>query len=372
VGRFSASPIDVAAVGIENVHLDGLSLANLSIEGLGEFALAGFSAGVRDLATVKAGRVAVGGLIFPKSEVIANAIRTAFTRGDVDVSTVAPVVGFVELGAVDLSVTNYPSTHLGKFRVDFGNHIGNLPTSFKIGVTEADLDAVLMPGTLRELLTRYGYTRIKADMAGTVAWNEQKKTTTLSGVKLTAKDVGTLTVDAVLNGPERSDIDKLDSLAAFQTFSGKLALVNGTVSFKDDSIVGRVLNEQASGVKVEPDRFRDQFARGLPFMLLPVGTADFQRKATPVFQDFIRNPGTVTLAAAPAMPVGLPALMAAAQSSGVFNLPTLLNLTVSGTPGPRPLAPAPVPGGPPAPATVPPGPPAGSGGDARGAVPAPK
>ena len=103
-------------------------------------------------------------------------------------------------------------------------------------------------------------------------------------------------------------------------------------------------------MKVDPDRFRDQFARGLPFMLLPVGTTDFQRKATPVFQEFIRTPGTITFTAAPAMPVGLPALIAAAQSAGVFNLPTLLNLGVSGVPGPKPPAPPPAPAAPGAPA----------------------
>jgi hypothetical protein len=371
IGRFSASPVDVNAVGIDKIHLDGLTMANLSLDGLGEFALAGLQAGVHDLATLKAGRIAIGGARLPKPDVLAASIRTALSGGDVDLSTLIPAIGFLELAGLDLNVTGYPSTSLGRVRVDLGGHFGNLPTTFKVAVADADLDAVLMPGSLREILTRYGYTRVRTDVAGNVTWNEQRKQTTLDGVKVTAKDVGTLTVDATLNGPERADIDALDSLDSFAAFAGKLALVNATVSFKDDSIVGRVLNDQAKGVKVDPERFRDQFARGLPFMLLPVGTSDFQRKASPVFQEFIRTPGTLTFTASPAMPLALPALIAAAQSSGVFNLPTMLNLNVSGTPGPKPpSAPAAAPVTPVTPAS-PPGAPNGGSGDIRGTVPAP-
>jgi hypothetical protein len=371
VGKLSMTPIDISTTGtdLQTFHFDGLSIANLSLDGVGEFALTGLSAGVRDIGTLKAGRIAFGGLTFPKSDVFASGLRTALSGGDVDFSTLAPVVGFLDLGAIDLAISNYPSTHLGKLRLDFSNHLGNVPTSVKFGITDADLDAVLMPGIARDLLSRYGYTRVKTEVAGTIAWNEQQKRTTLTGVKLNVKDAGTLTIDATLNGPARADFEKLDSLGALMAFGDKLALVSATVSFKDDSIVGRVLNEQASGVKVDPERYRDQIVRGLPFMLLPVGTSDFQKKAMPVFQEFLRTPGTITFTANPAMPVGLPALIAGAQSAGLFNLPTVLNLNVSGTPGPKPPTPAPAPV---SPATVPPTPPASGNNDIRGTVPAPK
>ena len=311
-------------------------------------------------------------MTFPKSDVLVAGIRTALSGGDVDFSTITPAVGFVEFGAVDLNVTGFPSTHLAKARVDLANHLGNIPTSVKVDVAGADLDAVLMPGFLREQLTHFGYTRVKADLAAKIDWSEAKKTTTVSGLKLSVKDVGTVTADAVLGGPAKADIEQLDSFAALQSFLPKLSLVSGTLSFKDESIVGRVIADQATGLKVDPDKFRDQFARGLPFMLLPVGTPDFQRKASPVFQDFVRTPGTVTFTAAPAMPIPLPSLISGASGSGMFTVPTLLNLSVSGVPGPKPpAAPAPAPGPTPvpAPAITPTPPPAG--GDIRGTLPAP-
>ena len=182
------------------------------------------------------------------------------------------------------------------------------------------------------------------DGAGQIAWNEAKKTTTITGGKFSIKDVGAVSVDAVLNGPAtRDQVASLGSKTARPTFGNNLSLVSATISFKDDSIVGRVLADQATSLKVDPDKFRDQFTRGLPFMLLPVGTSDFQKKATPVFQDFIRNPGTITFVAAPAIPIPLPTLLDSAHGTAIFNLPTQLNLSVSDIPGPKPVsAPAPV------------------------------
>jgi hypothetical protein len=357
VGHFTAGPIDVAATGIDTIHLDGLSIAAMSLDGIGELAFNGFNVGVKDVASVKASRIAIGGLVMPKGDLLLTGLRTAAAGGDVDVSAIVPTVGFVELGGLDANVTGYPSTHLGKVRFDFANPIGNVPTSLKIDVADTDLDAVLLPEILREQLSRYGYTRLKTDVSGKIAWDEGKKQTLVSGLKLNVKDVGTLTVDAVLNGPTRTDFESLGKLDALLALGDKVSLASGAVSFKDDSIVGRVIADQANGLKVEPDKFRDQFARGLPFMLLPIGSVDFQRKAAPALQDFIRAPGTLTISAAPPMPVPLPTLISAAKGSGVFSLPNLLNLAISGVPGkpatPSPAAPAPVAPAAPAPGATP-------------------
>ena len=136
--------------------------------------------------------------------------------------------------------------------MDLANHLGNIPTSVKVDVAGADLDAVLMPGFLREQLTHFGYTRVKADLAAKIDWSEAKKTTTVNGLKLSVKDVGTVTADAVLGGPARADVEQLDSFAALQSFLPKLSLVSGTLSFKDESIVGRVIADQATGAQGRP------------------------------------------------------------------------------------------------------------------------
>jgi hypothetical protein len=398
IGHLSASPIDVTppGIGVDPIHLDAITVANLSLDGLGELDLTGLTANASGFGSLKAGKLAIGGLAFPSGATLETAYKTAVAGGDVDRSSLAPTLGFVEADGIDAnvaapsSVATVSTTHLGKLRLDFANNVGNIPTSVKIDLEDADLDAALMPGIARSELAHYGYSRLVVDAAGQVAWNQSKSTTTVSGLKLSAKNVGTVTVDAVLNGPALADIQQLGKASGLNGFDSKLSLVSGTLSFKDDSIVGRVLADQATGLKVDPDKFRDQFARGLPFMLLPVGTSSFQKTATPVFQDFVRAPGTLTFTAAPAMPIALPALIDAAHGSAVFNLPTLLNLTVSGIPGPTPVAtpapgPSPAPLSAPAPAPVAPVPPAAPApaapatppqpapsGDIRGTVTPPK
>jgi hypothetical protein len=200
----------------------------------------------------------------------------------------------------------------------------------------------------RQLMAAYGYDRIQLDLAARLEWDEGRRTTNLSGLRLAVKDVGTLTGEARLNGPSREAIAAIDSLATLQEAGDAATLAAGTFTFKDESVVKRAIDGQASRAKVDPEKFRDQFARGLPFMLAFVGNRDFLAKATPVLQDFIRSPGTITVTAAPPQPVALSAVIAAARGQP-FSLPTLLGLSLTGTPGPKP----PAPPRPPAPAPAP-------------------
>jgi hypothetical protein len=65
IGRFGISRLDVKATGIDTLHLGGFSLSDLSIDGLGEFAIDDFQGAVRDQGTVKIGRFASAGWSFP-------------------------------------------------------------------------------------------------------------------------------------------------------------------------------------------------------------------------------------------------------------------------------------------------------------------
>ena len=107
-----------------------------------------------------------------------------------------------------------------------------------------------------------------------------------------------------------------------------MSLESGTFTFEDQSLVGRAIAGQAARLKVDPDKFREQFARGLPFMLSFLGNRDFQKKITPILQAFIRAPGSITVMTAPTAPIAVSAIMTAIKASP-FSLPNLLALTVS-------------------------------------------
>ncbi len=142
-------------------------------------------------------------------------------------------------------------------------------------------------------------------------------------------DIGTLSGDAKFTGPTRNELESLDSLDALDGILGSVSLQSGTFTFKDQSLVGRAIAGQAARLKVDPDKFREQFARGLPFMLSFLGNRDFQKKIAPILQAFIRAPGSITVMTAPAAPIAVSAIVTAIKASP-FSLPSLLALTVTG------------------------------------------
>jgi hypothetical protein len=333
VGRFTMSPIDVDAIGFDRIHLDGFALADLSIDGLGELAIDGFEGAVRGEASVAIGRLAFGGMVFPAAEAILAALRDGFAGRDVDVSALAPTLGFIEAGGIDIDVNGIPPTRLGKLRIDLDRYVGEVPTSIAVEIADADFaTSMIAHARTRRLLEGFGYKRVRVDSTVRVGWDENNGTTAVESFRLAIKDVGTLSGDAAFTGPTRAEIERIESL---EQIVGAVSLTSGTVTFEDDSIVGRALAGQAARLKVDPDRFREQFARGLPLMLSFIGNRDFQTTLAPALQTFIQTSGSITFLAAPAVPIAVSAIMSAVRASP-FSLPNLLALTVASEAGSEP------------------------------------
>jgi len=330
-GRISMGPVDVDAIGIDRFHLGELSFADVSTDAIGAFAVDDFDAAVGGEVSLKIGRFAVGDLTLPDgSDMVA-----ALAAGDLDYRAFLPVFGFVEVAGFDLAVAGQPPTRLGRLRLDIGDYIGTVPTAFALDVEDADFaTSMVEPTPVRRLAESLGYDRVRLDSAVRIDRDESDDTITVEDFRLAMAGVGRLSGDATFAGPERAAIERAAGLGEVldATF-----LEHGTVTFEDDSIVERGLARQAARLKVDPDKFREQFARGLPLMLSFLGDRAFQTEAGPVLQDFVLAPGSLTLAAAPSDPVAVSAILAAARRSPL-TLPALLAATVTGTAGPKPAA----------------------------------
>src|SRR5262249_56103752 len=99
--------------------------------------------------------------------------------------------------------------------------------------------------------------------------------------------------------------------------AGNLGLVTGELTFSDESIVGNGLDLLAEKLKAPPDKFRQQFADALPFLLSMsalsnpalmtiIRQSGLLQKLNPALKTFIAAPsGSITLTMRPPAPVGL-------------------------------------------------------------------
>jgi hypothetical protein len=190
------------------LHLDRLAIADLSSDGLGEFAIEGLEGAVAGQGSVKIGRLAVGGTAFPATQTIATAIGAARSGGNVDLSSLVPRLGFVETADVDLNVAGIPRTRLGKMRIDLANYVGNVPTAIAADIANADFaTSMVAQGSVRRLLEGFGYERVHANSSVKVDWNEADDTTVVDDFMLAMAGIGTLSGEATFAGPTRGDFE---------------------------------------------------------------------------------------------------------------------------------------------------------------------
>ena len=343
LGKFAMSDIDVQATGVDKFHLGDVTLSDFALDHVGEFAIDGLDVAVTDQGSVKLGRLAFGGFEMPPLDKVMAAAAAETSGDDVDVSSVLPKLGYVELSGLEGDLNTAPHFAIGHFRMDLGDYVGPAPTSVAVDLSGVDMavDQLDDPEAQRTF-TELGYDRLQMGAGMHLTWSEAGEIA-IKEFHMAMQGLGEISGSATLTGLTPADIDHLDADTAMQ----KLSFAGGSITFKDDSVVGRALDAQARKLKADPAKFREQFAMGLPLMLSFLGDADLQKELAPILQTIVRTSGSITAAATPASAVPLLAIATAAESSP-FELFKLLSVDVTGAPGsgappitPGPVAPAP-------------------------------
>jgi hypothetical protein len=336
VGALTVSNFSLSSAGIDAMRFGKLTLTGASTDVIGGFAIENAEGGLTGQGSVKIGKLALGGLTIPTSDAIAAALHARESGTDIDISSLVPPLSYLEANGLDVGLTALPAVKLGSFRADLSGYVDHVPTNVTAALAGADVPAALVPDARAQaLLARYGYDRVVVDGGGKLAWAANGDVT-LRDFSLGMKGVGTVSGEADLAAPPPADAAHMAGVVqAPETVS----LKRGSVSFKDDSLVDKAITAQARTLNIDPAKFREQFAKGLPFMLMLLGNKDLQAQLASVLQTFIRTPGTISATLAPPAPVTLATLIQAAKTAP-FSLFDTLKVSVSGVAGP---APAPIP-----------------------------
>lgn len=345
VGSVVLDDIEVTAPGVDELSLASVSLTDYSSDRLGEFAFDRLAVAVQDFGQVAIGRFAFGDLVPPALEAIIAAAAAEDTGEPVDVASVIPKLGFFEVAGVNVSVLDQPPGSLERLRIDLKDYVGPIPTRISYALVDADIDASLIEDPdAREMLAKLGYDRAVLSSALQARWTSDGQIA-LDSFSFAMDDVGTISGDVTLSGLLPTEYMTLADSSALE----RLSFVRGSVTAKDDSIVGRGLAMQAADLGIDPEAFREQFAMGLPFMLAFLGDPQLQADLAPVLQQFIKTAGgSITMVSNPAATVPLMELVMRG-SEAPFELLKALNVTFSGLPGPT----QPAAGSSPAPTEVP-------------------
>ena len=125
--------------------------------------------------------------------------------------------------------------------------------------------------------------------------------------------------------PDSQKIGELVPLAM------NLSLAQMNLTYKDQSLVQRLVAEAAKERGIDVDAWVAQFAASKQ-VLLARGAVPVLAQQWPAVEQFLRSPGTLTLSAKPAQPLPLMALVAQQQTAGAKGVMDALGLQLVATP----------------------------------------
>ena len=331
VGRLAIKQVELTASGIDQLTLETFSLSKASSERFGEIEIEGFVGAIAGQGAIAIQRLALGDVVLPDFNLIKTAVDRAKRGAKIDTSSLTPKFGLLEAIGINIQAIDFPGVTLGRMRADFGNYLGNLPTEVAVDIKDFDFaTSSLRPDRLRNLVAGLGYDRMRTDANFDLHWREADGSVTLEDFRIDIKDFANIAVDVLFGGLTRQAIENLDNAA---NILADLNFEHARVTFEDKSVVERSLSMRADLLNVPLDRLRKQLAGALPLMLSFMGNAEMVTEIVPVLQTFIKSPGTLTIEAAPDQPVPV-ATIDAAMRSRPQNLPGMLGISITGTPGP--------------------------------------
>lgn len=181
----------------------------------------------------------------------------------------------------------------------------------------------------REVLTRLGYETVSGTMSVEGSWAPDSGRLTLGSLDFVVEDAGTLTLGFTINGytPEfaealrqisdemASGSDQSSQGLAILGLMQQLELEGLEISFEDNSLTERVLAYAAEDQGTTPEAVADQTKAVLPFLMAQADAPELTQMVSEAASEFLDDPQSLTIEAAPAEPVPFATLLATGMTS---------------------------------------------------------
>lgn len=305
IGRLSIQGLDLFTDDLARFRLGELHITALSLDGLGEFGFSGLDIVTTD-GFIAIDDFAFGDITFPKRDAMRRALVAGDRGNEVDIAELIPRIGYFELGGLELGVEGGLPITLDRARLQFGGYIGAVPTGYTFEIRGFGAPLTLIDPEIRRIFNQLGYTDLVGDFALDVAWDEANETLLLNDLYFGLVGAGSIRANLQLAGVTREMILDPNGLADLDP--DQLRLAGAQVLVTDETLADRLFQRGAEGADLPPAQFRDEFIRGLPFLLQfpPISlNRDLATRLTAPLQEFLRQPGTLGVTIAPPTPIGL-------------------------------------------------------------------
>lgn len=327
LGDFRIEGFDIYADDIDRFHIGEFFVSDLSIEGLGEVGLSDVDLVVGGDIDLRIDRVALGGLVMP-DEAMIEKLLASVAEGDemADLLDVIPSLGFIEIGGIELSPESMLPFVLDRLLIAADGYVGAVPTGNTFEVQGLTIPLTFLEGQARQIVNQLGYTQLTLDFGVSTSWDEASETLVIDNVHMSAEGAGSITASFTIGGVTRRVLTNPDTLSEEEAMA--LTLNHLRLDVVDEAVADRLFAFTAEGTDTPVEQYRDEFIRGLPFLLSVSMDRSIALEISPAIQAFLREPSALIIEATPTEPLPI-AVLAAIGGDSPFALIDLLGVELS-------------------------------------------
>lgn len=206
-----------------------------------------------------------------------------------------------------------------------------VPHKVSLAINDVAVNVANMPDDdTRKQLARLGYTSLDLSLQASGTWDEAKATANLDTFQFGGPGIGTLTLTGSFGGVTADAIAKLESAKTPDETTQVLQSLTVNrldLSFKNDTLVERLLDAQAKDQGTTPAAIVEQLSAALPQLLAPLSDVTFRNKVTDAGTNFLKAPKSITATVAPPKPLPFAQVLGTAMMAPQ-TLPDVLNADV--------------------------------------------
>ncbi|WP_305987000.1 hypothetical protein [Roseibium sp. MMSF_3544] len=209
---------------------------------------------------------------------------------------------------------------------------GDLPTSGSFSLTGATVDVKELEVEEAKSLTDLGYETLSFDVSASGKWDPDAATADISELKINAKDAASLAISLSFGGITRDVVAQLEeksenpeeAMALLQN----VTIINAKIRLDDESLTGRILDQEAKKAGVEVPVFVSGLTGSLPLMLGMLQNKELEAQVTEAVTEYLTTPGSLEVVASPAAPVPFSQIMGTAMIAPQM-IPQILSVGIT-------------------------------------------
>ena len=320
----AAAPFKLGTVLIDRFSLD---------QGLKEVSIADLAFTDKNGTAVNLGRFALGDIQFPALVDIMSYLEGL--SGDnppelnyAAVASVSPTLGEIDVKNLDAVFGNDNRFNVEGATLSASHYIGLVPTnlSLKLDNVTVPLEGLSRSNGTADILFKMGYQQAVLNGTIDMAWIEATQELVILPSQIRINDLGILNLSAKMGNVPRQFVEDPQEAAALALGATFKEI---EVSFEDQSFTNRFIEKTAKESGGAAATVRQQFSAIAKGPLAIFQRPEFAEMVGTVVDNFLANPGKITVTAKPLEPIALVGFAVMAQQAP-GNVIDALNIEVSG------------------------------------------